>query len=134
MKKRTLLFTTLLTLSFICGTIAYAQQHPSYRYDIEKDNYYVWSTWTEFQKDMFLLGYIQGAYAMACEVAFASGYPDLLNMVNDKLPTYKVKEYRVSVDWIYDMAEVRKVPVFAIIIRLDEFLELRRDRYQKEGR
>jgi len=117
---------TLFSLIFI--GVTGAQQHPANAYNIEKDNYWEWKTWTAEQKKFYVWGVLTGAYAMASDLSFNSGYVDLLQIARDILPDdYQVRDYTVAIEWIYEQPEMRDPPAWGIIFRVDELLEIRRD-------
>ena len=132
MNKLTL--TSILTLLLICGTMLYGQQHDANKYDLEKDNYYVWSGFSDFEKSAYTRGYLAGAVATAWLIAFESGHADLLRFVEDRIPEYSVGEFRVGMDWIYEDPQTHEIPMYRILLNFEALLERRRDIYRKTGK
>lgn len=116
----------VLVLIIVVGSL-YGQQHPANQYDITKDNWWQWRNWTVDQQKFYVLGVLSGAYAMACDVSFKSGYVDLLRLVEDTLPDdYHLRDYHIAIAWIYEQPEMRTIPIWMIVFRVDEMLEIRR--------
>lgn len=135
MRKKTYKFLTVATIVFIMIFTyenVYGQQHPANQWDIHKDNYYQWTSWTEEQQKFYILGFSTGAWAMGSEIAFQSGHADLYRFTKDRLPDYNTRELHAIVQWVYTIHDLRKTPVYLILIRAEEFLELRRELYRRE--
>lgn len=127
--RKIIVIAILLSLT----TAVVAQQNSVNKYSVEKDNYYEWMKWSDEQKSFYIWGVLSGAWAMASDLSYNSGYVDLLRMAEDLLPPLQVRDYRVAVDWIYEMDEMKEIPVATVIFRLEQLLEIRRERAKEEG-
>jgi len=121
MKKKTLIVLLLLSV-----LLTLSAQTPPHRYHVDKDDYFVWRLWTDEQKSYYIWGVLSGAWAMASDLAYISGYTSFIKEMEQALPRLTVGEYRTSIDYIYEMVDYRTVPVSVIIFRLESLLEERR--------
>lgn len=90
-----------------------------------KVNYYNWTKWRYDQRVFYIYGLTSGMMAMGALIAYESGYVDLLRMTEDAIPKYFVKDYIEFVDWVYEDYTYRKVPIYVLIIKADEYTEMR---------
>lgn len=134
MQRITIAMIMMVTMALLAADLT-AQQHPANVYRVEKDNWYEWKDWSHDQKTFYVLGALSGAMAMAADIAYNSGYVDLLKLTEDRAPTdYQVREYVVAIDWIYEMKEYKKRPVCVIILDLKWYLERRREHERQQNR
>lgn len=65
---------------------------------------------------------------MGGEVAYNSGYVDLMSYVEQTLPvTFAVGEYVMGVNYFYEERELRTTPIWAILLRFKTAMGLRRE-------
>lgn len=124
MKRSIILFlTTILTLSFISAIIPINAES----YDITKDNYYVWSTWSMEEKVAYVLGFMSGItgyyYELHEKILFISSDEEVRNLI----PSYTLRDYITTIEYIYEIPDYRAVAVWLIMFRLDYFFQLRRE-------
>jgi hypothetical protein len=121
MKK--ILIIVLLLLSLLA---VYGQNSMNDQYGVRRDAYERWSTWSVTQKNYYIWGALSGAWAMGSDIAYESGYMELLPIMNEALPRLTVEQYRISIDYIYKADEFKSIPVVVVMFRLTSLLEERK--------
>lgn len=127
-KKAALIILLIIALN-VGVHIVSAQQHPANKHDVLKDNYHLWEQMSKNEKVFYLWGFISGTMAMGAELAYNSGYVDLLQMAEEKIPEYDIRSYIAFIDWVYEEESFHKVPMYLILMRADYYTE---ERYNEQ--
>lgn len=119
--KKMVLVVVLVTL--VLGAYGQERSSSGEDYRLSEEDYGVWSRWETEQKVWYVWGMMSGAQVMAAK--FSHEYSDLTEAVKSMLPPYAVRDYVATVDFVYEVRELRDVPFWAIIFNADYWLEER---------
>lgn len=119
--------SVLLACIVLMGLGAQERSGSGTERDLMGDNYSVWSQWTHAQRSHYVWGLMTGSQVMAAKLTQESGHKDLLVLVYESLPKYAVRDYVVSVNYIYEVRAFRDKPFWALIFNVDHWIRERRE-------